>query len=74
MKKKDLQAARNKKMSELKKLVSKKKQEVEVLQAKVKAGQEKNLKKAKNIRIEIAQLLTLIREKEIIKKEEKKDK
>ncbi|MEJ2441583.1 MAG: 50S ribosomal protein L29 [Patescibacteria group bacterium] len=74
MKKKDLQAARNKKMSELKKLVSKKKQEVEVLQAKVKAGQEKNLKKAKNIRIEIAQLLTLVREKEIIKKEEKKDK
>lgn len=74
MKKKDLQAARNKKMSELKNLVSKKKQEVEVLQAKVKAGQEKNLKKAKNIRIEIAQLLTLIREKEIIKKEEKKDK
>jgi len=74
MKKKDLQAARNKKVSELKKLVSKKKQEVEVLQAKVKAGQEKNLKKAKNIRIEIAQLLTLIREKEIIKKEEKKDK
>jgi ribosomal protein L29 len=74
MKKKDLQVARNKKVSELKKLVSKKKQEVEVLQAKVKAGQEKNLKKAKNIRIEIAQLLTLIREKEIIKKEEKKDK
>jgi len=74
MKKKDLQAARNKKVSELKKLVFKKKQEVEVLQAKVKAGQEKNLKKAKNIRIEIAQLLTLIREKEIIKKEEKKDK
>ena len=74
MKKKDLQAARNKKVSELKNLVSKKKQEVEVLQAKVKAGQEKNLKKAKNIRIEIAQLLTLIREKEIIKKEEKKDK
>jgi ribosomal protein L29 len=74
MKKKDLQTARNKKVSELKKLVLKKRQEVEVLQAKVKAGQEKNLKKAKNLRKEIAQLLTLIREKEIIKKEERKNK
>lgn len=73
MKKKELQEIRNKKMAELEKLVSKKRQEVAVLQAKVKAGQEKNLKKAKNLRREIAQILTLIREKEILKREEKRE-
>ncbi len=73
MKKKEFQEIRNKKIAELEKLVSKRKQEVIGLQAKVKAGQEKNLKKAKNLRREIAQILTLIREKEILEKVEKKE-
>jgi ribosomal protein L29 len=71
MKKKDLTDLRNKKINELEKLVSKKRNELINTYAKIKAGQEKNLKKAKNIRRDVAQILTIIREKELLKKETK---
>lgn len=70
MKKKDLTDLRNKKINELEKLLSKKRNELINTYAKIKAGQEKNLKKAKNIRRDIAQILTIIREKELLKKED----
>lgn len=71
MKKKDLTDLRNKKINELEKLLSKKRNELINTYAKIKAGQEKNLKKAKNIRCDIAQILTIIREKELLKEETK---
>ena len=71
MKKKDLTDLRNKKINELEKLLSKKRNELINTYAKIKAGQEKDLKKAKNIRRDVAQILTIIREKELLKKETK---
>jgi len=71
MKKKDLLDLRSKKTGELEKLLSKKRNELINTYVKIKAGQEKNLKKAKNIRRDIAQILTIIREKELLKKEAK---
>ena len=71
MKKKDLTDLRNKKINELEKLLSKKRNELINTYAKIKAGQEKNWKKAKNIRRDVAQILTIIREKELLKKETK---
>lgn len=72
MKKKELQELRIKKIAELRKLLSKKKKEAEVTYGKMKAGQEKNLKKAKNLKRDIAQILTLIREKQFLEEEKKK--
>jgi ribosomal protein L29 len=66
MKKKELEGLRNKKIDELKKLVDKKRQEKLLVYSKMKAGQEKNLKKVKNLRCDIAQILTIIREKELM--------
>lgn len=71
MKKKDLTDLRNKEINELEKLLSKKRNELINTYAKIKAGQEKNLKKAKNIKRDIAQILTIIREKELLEKETK---
>ena len=76
MKTKKLQEMRNKKEDELKKLVGAKKLELLKTQAIIKAGQEKNLKKAKNLRVEIAQLSTILKEFELdsSESEEKEDK
>ncbi|OGM17744.1 50S ribosomal protein L29 [Candidatus Woesebacteria bacterium RBG_19FT_COMBO_42_9] len=41
--------------------------------AEVYGGKEKNLKKAKNLRREIAQILTILREREILDVEAKKE-
>ena len=77
MKKKDLKSLRSKKIEELKNMVETKRSEAANAHVKMMAGQEKNLKKAANLRREIAQILTLIKEKEIAdkiaKEEEKKD-
>ena len=73
MKKKDLQELRNKKVVELDKIVAKKRQESVMADAKMKTGQEKKIKKVKNLRREIAQVLTIIREKEILEEKEKKE-
>jgi len=73
MKKKDLQDLRNKKIIDLDKIVAKKRQESILAHAKMKTGQEKKIKKVKNLRREIAQVLTIIREKQILEKEEEKE-
>lgn len=72
MKAKDLNLLRKKEIVELKKEKDEKKKELALAYADLKAGKEKNLKKVKNLRHDIAQTLTVIREKEIIAK--RKDK
>lgn len=69
MKKRELQGLRAKEAAELKKLLSEKKVEWVKARADLKASKEKNLKKAKNLSKEIAQISTIIREKEIAAKE-----
>lgn len=66
MKKNDLNSFRAKTAIELKKEVVKRRVEISSHYAKIKAGQEKNLKKAKNARRDLAQILTLIRQKELL--------
>ena len=73
MKKKDLKDLRTKKIAELDKLVIKKKQESVIASAKMKTGQEKKIKKVKNLKHEIAQIMTIIREKQILEKKEKEE-
>lgn len=68
MKTKDKTVLRGKSLEELRKLVAEKKVEAENIKVKVLSGQEKNLKAFSSLRIEIARLLTLIREKEIVEK------
>lgn len=72
MKKNEIKTMRGKTQKELNKLISEKKNELlKSISKKVSEG-DKNLKKARNIRKEIAQILTLVKEMEIIKKEETK--
>jgi len=73
VKKKDFIELKGKEIADLLKMVKAKKTELAKLGPKVIAGEEKNLKKAAKIRKEVAQILTLIREKEILKKEEKSE-
>lgn len=68
MKKKDLSGIRNKTKKELMSLYDKKSLEVAVVRASIKAGQEKNLKKVKLIRHEVSQILTVLKEMEIVEK------
>jgi ribosomal protein L29 len=77
MKRKEINELRGKTIQELGKLASAKKIEAEKAKMKILGGKEKNLKVRKNLAHEIAKILTLIREKEIIeslepKKEEAK--
>lgn len=73
MKKKDLGELRNKELKDLKKLSLEKAKEVGKVDLEIKTQKEKNLKKARNLRKELAQLLTIVREKEILEKEVKKN-
>jgi len=73
VKKKEFNELKGKEIEDLKKTVKTKKAELAKLGPKVIAGEEKNLKKAANLRREVAQILTLIREKEILKAEEKNE-
>lgn len=59
MKKKELEALKEKTKKELLKLVEEKKNESLNLISKMHAGKEKNLKKSKILRRDIAQILTL---------------
>lgn len=79
MKRKDFTDLKAKEIKELKKLISEKKLIADKTKAAISGGKEKNLKAFKNLRREIAKILTLIREKEILEslqpkevKEEKK--
>lgn len=78
MKKKELADFRQKKLSELNEILDKKRIELGQVQAKTFSGKEKNNKKGKMLKIEIAQILTLIREKilleELQNKKERKEK
>ncbi|MCH7729924.1 50S ribosomal protein L29 [Patescibacteria group bacterium] len=66
MKKNDLNSLRAKTVAELRKEAAKRQVELSSFYAKIKAGQEKNLKRAKNARRDLAQILTLIRQKELL--------
>ena len=66
MKKKELTAFRNKKIDDLNKILREKRADAREAYSSIRAGQEKNIRKYKSLRREIAQILTIIREKEII--------
>lgn len=73
MKKKDFVALRAKKTGELKDNIRERKNELIQTMGKIKAGEEKNLKKPHNLRLEIARMLSMVREKEILEKETRKE-
>jgi len=72
MKKKDYREFKTKETAELEKALAGKRTDLAKTVPSLRSGKEKNLKKAKNLRREIAQILTLIREKEIVKREASK--
>lgn len=74
MKKNDITVFRKKDIKDLEKIVSEKKVEAHETYSKMKSGRENNMKKYRNMRNEIAQILTIIREKEIISDLEKESK
>lgn len=69
MKKNELLKLRGKVKEELKDLAEVKKLEFLKVKANIKAKREKNLKKAKILRHELSQVLTMIREKELMEKD-----
>jgi ribosomal protein L29 len=68
MKKKDFDQIKNKSREDLEKVVSEKRAELTETNTLSGVSGEKNKKKAKTLRREIAQILTLIKEKEIVEK------
>ncbi|MGA3291751.1 MAG: 50S ribosomal protein L29 [Candidatus Microgenomates bacterium] len=68
MKRKDFTGLREKTIKDLKALASKKRIESIKTKMGIMSGKEKNLKLHRNLDREIAKILTLIREKEIIEK------
>lgn len=75
MKTRDLTSLRKKSPDEIKSLLEQKKLEAVESFAKMKAGQEKNLKRVKNLKREIAQIMTVFQEYNLSKKlDEKSDK
>jgi len=78
MKIKEFNELRSKNIKELKKIALEKKLEAERAKMKIFSGKEKNLKVKRNLSREVAKILTLVREKEIIeslqpKKENKEE-
>ncbi|KKQ26286.1 MAG: 50S ribosomal protein L29 [Candidatus Woesebacteria bacterium GW2011_GWA1_37_8] len=71
MKKNELKTVRAKSSEELGKTLNDKKQDLEKIQLDLASGKEKNLKKVKNLKREIAQLLTVINEKTLIEAEKR---
>lgn len=69
MKRKDLVDLKTKEVKDLNKILADKKTELEKVLVNVSAGKEKNLKSAKNLRRDISQILTIVQEKKILKKE-----
>jgi ribosomal protein L29 len=68
MKRKDYNELKGKTVQELVKLASNKKNESIKEKMKILGGKEKNLKVHRNLRAEVAKILTLAREKEILEK------
>lgn len=73
MKKKDLKTLRTKNDKEVEKTLGKKRDELMKTFLKTKTGREKNTKAVRNLRKDIAQILTIRREKEIVEKMKKKE-
>ncbi|OGM04773.1 50S ribosomal protein L29 [Candidatus Woesebacteria bacterium RIFCSPHIGHO2_12_FULL_42_9] len=73
MKKKDVETLRGKEVAEIKKALAGKRADLIKAQVEMYGGKEKNLKKAKNLRREVAQMLTIIKEREILERESKKE-
>ena len=71
MKKKELKTFREKDIKTLRKEVEKMKKEFVLAWAEIRGGKEKNVNKARNIKKDIAQLMTIIREKELMEEERK---
>jgi len=78
MKIKEFKELKNKEIKDLNKLFVDKRIALRKIMLEIKTGSEKNIKKGAILRNEIAKILTLIKEKEIInklkKEEEKKEK
>lgn len=66
MKIKDFTALKNKEIKDLQKMAQEKKLEAKKAKLSMVSGKEKNLKIYRNLRRDIAQVMTLIREKEIL--------
>ena len=73
MKKKDIETLRGKEVAEIKKALVGKRADLIKAQVEMYGGKEKNLKKAKNLRREVAQMLTIIKEREILEREAKRE-
>ena len=73
MKKKDIETLRGKEVAEIKKALAGKRADLIKAQVEMYGGKEKNLKKARNLRREVAQMLTIIKEREILERESKKE-
>ncbi len=71
MKRKEFTDLKTKQIKDLLKMVSAKSLEAGKKQMEVSGGKEKNLRSVKNIRKDIARILTLIKEKQIIETLEK---
>lgn len=69
MKSKDLNIQRGKSKKDLNKRVSKKKLKLREELASLKAGGKKSPKKVRGLKRDIAQILTIIREKELVERE-----
>lgn len=67
MKIKELKGLKTKEIKDLEVMVSKQKLELIKNQVKIAGGKEKNLKKSWNLRKEIAQILSIIKEKQLTK-------
>lgn len=61
---------KTKSIDELEKLVISKKAEMDKVALRIGSEKEKNVKKIKNLKLEIAKIMTLITEKNILQKEE----
>lgn len=68
MKKKEFTDLKTKSVKDLLKMVYTKTQEVGKKQMEISGGKEKNLKSVSSLRRDIAQLLTIVKEKQIIEK------
>lgn len=67
MKIKELKGLKAKEIKDLEAMVSKQKLELIKNQVKIAGGKEKNLKKSWNLKKEIAQILSIIKEKQLTK-------
>lgn len=68
MKTKEFKDLKNKEVKDLTKMLNERRNSLRKIVLEIKTGSEKNIKKGNNIRKEIAKILTLIKEKNIIDK------